>query len=137
MQKVKTDSRFVIKYWLPPILWGLVIFSFSSLQVGKSSEIYWKDFVVKKTAHLVEYAIFTILLYRAMVGSNVDKKKAIIISIIIAALYGLTDEFHQSFTPGREPRIRDVIIDTIGSAVGVTLFQKILERNPKWAEKFL
>ena len=127
----------LLKYWLPPILWGLIIFSFSSLQVGSSNEIYWKDFVIKKTAHVVEYAILAVLLYRAMIGSDVEKKKAIIFSILIVSLYGFTDEFHQSFTPGREPRIRDVIIDTIGGALGVLTFCKVLEKYPKWKEKFL
>ena len=127
----------LLKYWLPPILWGLIIFSFSSLRVGSSNEIYWKDFVIKKTAHVVEYAILAVLLYRAMIGSDVEKKKAIIFSMLIVSLYGFTDEFHQSFTPGREPRIRDVIIDTIGGALGVLTFCKVLEKYPKWKEKFL
>ena len=127
----------LLKYWLPPILWGLIIFSFSSLQVGSSNEIYWKDFVIKKTAHIVEYAILAVLLYRAMIGSDIEKKKAIIFAILIVSLYGFTDEFHQSFTPGREPRIRDVIIDTIGGALGVLTFCKVLEKYPKWKEKFL
>ena len=127
----------LLKYWLPPILWGLIIFSFSSLRVGSSNEIYWKDFVIKKTAHIVEYAILAVLLYRAMIGSDIEKKKAIIFAILIVSLYGFTDEFHQSFTPGREPRIRDVIIDTIGGALGVLTFSKVLEKYPKWKEKFL
>jgi len=127
----------LLKYWLPPILWGLIIFSFSSLQVGSSNEIYWKDFVIKKTAHIVEYSILAVLLYRAMIGSDIEKKKAIIFAILIVSLYGFTDEFHQSFTPGREPRIRDVIIDTIGGALGVLTFSKVLEKYPKWKEKFL
>lgn len=114
------------KYWFPPIIWAIVIFTFSSLQVGNSSEIYWKDFIFKKTAHLIEYAILAILLYRAMINSNIDKKKALIISIVITGLYGLTDEFHQSFTPGRGPSIRDVVIDTIGGAIGSL-----------WAKKYL
>ena len=127
----------LLKYWLPPILWGLIIFSFSSLQVGSSNEIYWKDFVIKKTAHIVEYSILAVLLYRAMIGSDIEKKKAIIFAILIVSLYGFTDEFHQSFTPGREPRIRDGIIDTIGGALGVLTFSKVLEKYPKWKEKFL
>lgn len=116
----------IYKYWSPPILWSLIIFSFSSLQVGSSSEIYWKDFLVKKMAHLIEYAILAVLLYRAMINSNINKNKSIIFSLILASIYGLTDEFHQSFTPGREPRIRDVIIDTIGAGIGSI-----------WAGKFL
>ena len=114
----------LISNWLPPIIWALIIFSFSSLQVGSSNEVYWKDFVIKKTAHLVEYAILAILLYRAMVNSEIDKKKALIASIVMAGFYGLTDELHQSFTPGREPRIRDVVIDTIGASFGGIIYKK-------------
>ena len=127
----------ILKFWLPPILWGLVIFSFSSFKVGTATEIYWKDFIIKKTAHVIEYGILATLLYRAMVNSDIEKKKAIWLSILIAFLYGLTDEFHQSFTPGREPHLRDVIIDTIGGALGVLTFCKVLEKYPKWKEKFL
>lgn len=107
----------VLKFWLPPILWGLVIFSFSSYPVGVATEIYWKDFIIKKTAHVIEYGILATLLYRAMVNSDVEKRKAMWISILISFLYGITDEFHQSFTPGREPNTRDVFIDTIGASI--------------------
>jgi len=56
--------------------------------------------------------------------SDIEKKKAIWLSILIAFLYGLTDEFHQSFTPGREPRIRDVAFDTIGASLSMLLIWK-------------
>jgi sortase A len=108
-----------LKYWLPPIVWGLVIFTFSSIQVGGTSEFYWTDFFIKKTAHIVEYAIFSILLHRAMINTGTEKKKAFKYAIFVAFLYGITDEIHQFFTPGRGPTARDVIIDAFGAYLGV------------------
>lgn len=106
-----------VKYWLPPILWAMAIFTVSSITVGSSSDFYWKDFVIKKTAHVVEYGILATLIYRALINSNVSSKKAMLYSVILAFLYGATDEFHQSFTPGRGPKFTDVLIDTFGATI--------------------
>lgn len=131
MKTQVTNDRNIFKYWFPPILWGLVIFSFSSYPVGFSTEFYWKDFIIKKTAHIIEYGILATLLYRAMINSELEKKKAMWFSILIAFLYGLTDEFHQSFTPGRESRMRDVIIDTIGASIFMFGIIDNLNKMPK------
>lgn len=112
----------LVNYWLPPILWALVIFSFSSMQVTGTVDVHWKDFIVKKTAHLVEYGILAVLLYRALINSNLSKQKALFFAILIAGLYGISDELHQSFTPGREPRVRDVLIDTVGATIGASVW---------------
>ncbi len=114
----------LIKYWFPPLAWAVVIFLFSSFATVPTSQIYWQDFIVKKLAHVVEYGVFAFLLYRALRGYEMDKTKAVILSILFAALYGITDEFHQSFTPGREPRIRDVAFDTIGASLAMLLIWK-------------
>ncbi|KKU09145.1 MAG: VanZ family protein [Candidatus Woesebacteria bacterium GW2011_GWB1_45_5] len=116
----------LLNYWLPPVVWATVIFLFSSLTVTPSTEIYWQDFIVKKTAHVVEYGIFAALLYRALRGHGVEKLDAVLLAILIAVIYGATDEFHQSFTPGREPRVRDVVFDTIGAVTGVFICKKYL-----------
>jgi len=102
-------------YWFPVLLWAFVIFLFSANPTTRASEIHWQDFIVKKTAHIVEYGIFTLLLFRALRGANLNMSKAVVSAIIISIIYGATDEFHQSFTPGREPTLRDVIFDSIGS----------------------
>jgi len=103
---------------------------FSTRPVTPASRIYWQDFIVKKTAHIIEYGVFTILLYRGFTNSGVSRKKAAAISIILAVLYGLTDELHQSFTPGREPRLRDVGFDTIGALLAIHIVWKLLPKAP-------
>ena len=49
----------------------------------------------------------------------------------VAALYAVTDEFHQSFVPGRYPDVRDVLVDTAGALVAVLLLRwRLARRNP-------
>lgn len=127
----KFKLEYIIKFWLPFLVWAFVIFSFSSHPVAPSSAIYWKDFLIKKTAHVIEYAILTILLYRALKKSEINVKKAGTYSIIFTIFYGLTDELHQSLTPGRTPRLRDVGIDTLGSLFSICFIWYLLPKCPK------
>ncbi len=114
----------IFKYWFPVLFWALIIFSFSSFSTTSTSDIYWQDFIVKKTAHMVEYGILALLLYRAFRGYKLNKTRAVILSILLAGIYGVSDEFHQSFTPGREPHIRDVAFDTIGASLAMLVIWK-------------
>ena len=137
IQKLKISH---LKLWLPPIIWAIVIFSFSSYQTVQASQIKWQDFIVKKSFHIIEYAILTTFVYRAMKESGLNRKKAGIYSILFTILYGITDEFHQSFTQGRESKARDVIFDTIGGLLSIYIIWKYLPKAPKrlvaWAKRF-
>lgn len=131
-------SKF-LKLWLPPVLWAAVIFIFSSFPTTKTFEVYWQDFIAKKTAHLIEYAIFAALNYRALKESGVKRKNAGLYSILVAVVYGATDEIHQSFTPGRGPTVRDVFFDTIGAITAIYTIWNLLPKAPEklknWAKK--
>lgn len=120
-----------IKYWLPVLVWAYIIFLFSSRPTGMASEIHWEDFIIKKTAHIIEYGVLSLVVYRASRSEGVSKKKAGIYSIIFSIFYGFTDEFHQSFTPGREPRLRDTFFDTIGASFAIYFIWKLLPKTPK------
>ena len=117
--------------WIPPVLWAYLIFHFSSGSIPIASTVYWQDFAVKKTGHVLLFGFLAILLYRALRGEGVERKKAAIWAVIISAFYGATDEYHQMFTQGREARIRDVFIDGMGSGVAVFLTYQILPKLPK------
>ena len=140
-KETKMNDKFqkILKYWLPVFIWAFIIFSFSAYPTIRTSEIQWKDFFVKKSLHIIEYAIFASLLYRAIRKEGVIGKKAALYSIFFSVLYGLSDEFHQNFTPGREPKFRDVIFDTIGSFLAIYIIWKLLPRAPMklktWVEK--
>ena len=133
-----TIKRF-LTYWAPVIVWALVIFNFSAHPAISTSTVHWQDFIIKKTAHLTEYAIFAMLWYRAFRASGIDKKTAGLYAIFICLAYGATDEFHQTFTPTREPTIRDVTIDATGGVIGIFIIWKLLPKAPRelrnWAEK--
>lgn len=128
-----------LRFWLPVIIWALVIYSFSGIKTPSTSKIFWQDFIVKKSAHVTEYGIFAILLYRGFRSQGLNKTRSGTLAIILAAGYGGTDEFHQSFTAGREPTVRDVVFDTIGGTLGVYIVWKLLPNLPPrlkaWAKK--
>lgn len=94
------------------------------MSLPKASDFFWKDFVFKKSAHIFFYGMLAVLVYRALIGEGVSKSRALFLSIIIAVGYGITDEFHQSFTAGREPRIRDVFFDGFGASLTMFLLNK-------------
>ena len=75
------------------------------------------QFFVRKCGHLTEYAILAALLCRALLRSPPS------IAFVIAALYAVLDEFHQSFVPSRTGSRWDVLIDCIGALIGIGIFQ--------------
>lgn len=120
-----------LRFWYPPIIWAFVVFSFSAQTTPSTSSVHWQDFSIKKLAHVTEYAILTVLVYRALINYKVEKMKAMLIALLFSMFYASTDEIHQIFTPGREPHIRDVIIDTIGSGLSLLFIWKLLPKAPK------
>lgn len=136
---MQNKTPLFFRFWLPVLIWLGVIFAFSSYPTGTATEIIWWDFIIKKTAHVVEYAILSLLFYRAFINSGVNKKKAGILAIFISVSYGLSDEYHQSFTPGRTPKLRDVGFDTIGAIGIIYIVWNLLPTMPgklrMWAEK--
>lgn len=105
--------------FLPALLWMGVIFYFSTRQTtGIGGSSYWYRFLILKSFHLIEYAILFILINFAL-NSNLK-------SIIIAYLYGASDEIHQSFTPGRTPKLTDTFIDLLGILLGFLIYKFVL-----------
>jgi VanZ family protein len=79
--------------------------------------------LMRKCAHVTEYAILSMLLYHSLTESpRVEwRRRAALWSIVIAGAYSLTDEFHQLFVPGRGPSIVDSGIDTLGACLGILI----------------
>jgi hypothetical protein len=103
--------------WLPVILWAVLIFRLSSGTIPLASAVYWQDFAVKKTGHVLLFGALSILIYRALRINKVERKKAAIWAVVMSFFYGATDEFHQMFTQGREARVRDVFFDGAGATL--------------------
>jgi len=122
MKKMKN-----IKLWVPVLIWAGVIFGFSSISINSNAEFSWIDFIFKKTAHVVEYAILYWLVYRATTqkGNKTDGRVFLKI-LIVVVLYALSDEWHQTFVPGREGTLRDVGFDTIGALLSLNQIKRSL-----------
>jgi VanZ family protein len=75
------------------------------------------------TGHLVGYAILSVLLLRALAGARWVGVTAwtATLAAIASALYGVTDEWHQTFVPGRDASAGDLVADAAGAVIGVTL----------------
>ena len=58
---------------------------------------------------------------------NIKRKNQIYISTMLGILYAISDEIHQSFTPGRGPKITDVFIDSLGVFFGIIVILLIVE----------
>ena len=96
------------------------------LQIGKNwdentrMEIIEKSqTIIRKIAHFTIYTIAGIwMMAFANTYDNVELKKKLLVVIIIGMLYAVSDEFHQMFSDGRAPLVKDVIIDTTGVLFG-------------------
>lgn len=147
------------------LIWMLVIFSFSakpaeastqdSLYVGrKIGQLVYKDFTeweessqtafakkieypVRKGAHMTEYAILGVLIRFCWKDKKDGRKRRAVSSWFLTVAYASTDEFHQLFVPGRSGQVKDVMIDSVGAAIGIFLISFIYflyEKKQKPAE---
>jgi VanZ family protein len=115
-----------IQPFFPAFIWMVVIFYFSSRPDLPRNQFYLLDFLMKKSAHVIEYFILTILLAK---GLGLKKSPQ---SVIYALIYAFSDEIHQLFVPGRTGMLRDVLVDSIG--ISLALISIIM--FPLW-RKFL
>jgi VanZ family protein len=104
--------------WLPAILWMAVIYYLSSRPDLPRPQSDTANFVLRKSAHFATYLLLALLYLRGLGG--VDRRRRLI-ALLLAALFAASDEYHQSWTPGREARVRDVLIDIAGAITGLLL----------------
>ena len=97
-------------YWLPPLFMMAVIFYFSAQQSLPQAPGPWLDAFLKKLTHIAEYTLLFLLLVRAWRRSRVVEG-ALLAALLTTAAYAISDEFHQSFVPGRHANWYDVLID--------------------------
>ena len=94
------------------------IFVDKDLSTNKKEAILEKyTTIVRKIAHFGIYLILGILVINFLCEYNI--KHIILISMLICLLYSITDEVHQLFIEGRSGEVRDVLIDSAGSLVGI------------------
>ena len=107
-------------YWILSLLYMVLIFILSSYTIPiKTPSFSFFD----KTAHIVEYGILASLIHLALRDRNVTKHKLFALAFMIAFLYGVSDEVHQYFVPGRNADIFDVLANGVGAFCFLTLIQ--------------
>ena len=125
------EIRKFLYLWLPPLLYCVAIYWFSSCERPFGIELKVEN--IDKLIHLAEYSILGFLLIRAIRNSDVNMSgaMAIVITFCLGTFYGLTDELHQSVIPGRSATVSDFIFDSIGTFTGALVFMKLHQRKER------
>ena len=104
-----------LRRWAPVVLWAAVIFAFSSIPSLGTGLGTW-DLLLRKLAHVAEYAVLGALLVRALGGSG--------LAFALGVAYAVSDEVHQHFVAGRRGAPVDVLIDSVGVALGIVAWRR-------------
>ena len=101
--------------WGPAVIWMAATFA-----VSHQSRVEIPFGAPDYIGHGVSYAVLGGLLMRALAGGTLRGMRTglILPAVLIAAVYGVSDEFHQSFIPGRMASVSDIVADTIGAVAG-------------------
>ncbi|MFH0882864.1 MAG: VanZ family protein [bacterium] len=105
--------------WQAAVVWAAFLSLLSSIP-AKDLEFIPPIWGWDKVAHMVLYGILGVLVFRS-VGF---RRGAFGLAIILCVAYGLLDEFHQHFIPGRTPSFADLTADTVGAFAGVIVARK-------------
>jgi VanZ family protein len=110
----------LLRYWLPPVLWMGVIFILSAQPSLPQHPEALLDLVLKKGGHMMGYGILAFLLWRAFSrGRGALSWSALVAAFVVSVLYAASDEYHQSFVPGRNGTLVDVGFDAVGALVAL------------------
>lgn len=117
--------------WCLAILWMAVIFWFSA-QPGQRLSAWNAWGLPDFSGHLTLYAVLGLLYFGAFRRSGHPVERAAWASLGLALLYGISDEIHQIWVPGRSPTAVDVVWDALGAGaavVGAVLWNRCLARR--------
>jgi len=104
-----------------------IIFAFSSIPSDEMPHFAFWDLIVKKGDHMLGYGLLALAFLFALPPAAGSRGiRPYILAFLLASLYALLDELHQSFVPGRHPSLVDaLLVDPAGA--GLALF---LRRRP-------
>ena len=113
----------IVPRWVPALILMALIFAFSSRAGDDLPDFGGWDYFVKKGAHAMGYGLLALSYLRAFGGGKYFP------AWVLAVLYSATDEFHQSFVPGRRASVVDVLVfDNLGAMLGLFFYAS-------WAKK--
>ncbi len=112
-----------LRLWGPVAAWMALIFAVSSrpLPVYVAVLPDW-------STHAGAFAVLSVLACRALgggLGLPVSRRD-VLLAVVLSTVYGVSDEFHQSFVPGRDATAWDVLKDAVGALIGVWLYRRVV-----------
>lgn len=119
------------KKLLPAVLWAIIITIVSS--IPNLSTKGFRFTMIDKVAHFSEYFILGLFTARAA-GSGFGKpSKVFWVSMILVAVYGILDELHQLFIPGRSTEVLDMTADVLGALAASAIYVRFIWKKPEQA----
>jgi VanZ family protein len=107
--------------WAPPLAWmGLIFFLSAQPDLPHAPE-GWLDMLLRKVGHACIYGVLAWLYLRGLRGRFRAGGVLRVVSIILAVAYALSDEYHQTFVPGRHGAPFDVGVDAAGVGTAMLL----------------
>ena len=104
--------------WLPVAAWMGMIFYLSAQPDLPQTHTHWADLLISSTAHAFVFGVLAILWARVL---N-QRRHGLVLAFTLTMLYALSDEFHQTFVPGRHADPWDLGCDGLGAALALGLW---------------
>jgi VanZ family protein len=115
-------------FWILAAVWAVTIFGLSSIPGRSLPDVAALKY--DKVIHATVYAILGGLFFAALRrSSSLSTARVVAVAALCALAYGLTDEFHQIFVPGRSAELYDALADGIGGSLGATLAALVTSRS--------
>ena len=95
---------------------------------GGSDLVLQIEHILRKLAHMSIYLVLGFFVANAFVRSGCRLRTAMFAAVAVTFLYGVTDEFHQLFVPGRSCQFSDMLIDGTGGAIGVLIYRIVFNK---------
>ena len=148
---MSTRKKVCIAVAIAASVWALIVFS-NSVRGGVESNqqslgllavlMRWLPFlrrfnnvnfhlILRKAAHLTEYAILGGLLARAFACKKDCKLALFVAPLLTGAVLAAIDETIQLYTPGRSGKASDVLLDTVGVVIGILIFRLWRKKHKK------
>ena len=113
----------------PPVAMMALIFFLSAQSSSGDHSTF--ELVLRKMAHVTEYAVLTLLWARAVAGLGAARnvRTTLALAVALSLAYAATDEFHQAFVAGRHGTPVDVLIDAIGMTIAYLVGTRVYARR--------
>lgn len=107
------------------LAWMALIFFLSAQPDLPRPAIGWLDLLTSSGAHLFLYGVLALLLHWGL-GSG---RRNLVLAFGLALIYGVSDEIHQAFVPGRVPDAFDLVSDALGAALALAAWHGLRIRT--------